>query len=65
MYTASSIRTRWYPSSLVKVLIHSVRPSISGAELDPDDLVETAFRDQVDLSDWAIIKKMKVEQGIP
>ena len=26
---------------------------------------ETNFRDQVDISDWALIKKMKTEQGIP
>jgi translation initiation factor 5B len=25
---------------------------------------EATFRDQVEMSDWAIIKKMKVEQGI-
>lgn len=27
-------------------------------------LAETNFRDQVELSDWAMIKKMKVEQGV-
>lgn len=26
---------------------------------------EANFRDQVELSDWAMIKKMKVEQGVP
>jgi translation initiation factor 5B len=29
------------------------------------DTLKQNFRDQVDLTDWAIIKKMKVEQGIP
>jgi molybdopterin-binding protein len=29
------------------------------------DTLKQNFRDQVDLTDWAIIKKMKVEQGVP
>ncbi|WRT66933.1 uncharacterized protein IL334_003898 [Kwoniella shivajii] len=28
------------------------------------DTLKTTFRDQVDLGDWAIIKKMKTEQGV-
>lgn len=29
------------------------------------DTLKANFRDQVELSDWAMIKKMKVEQGVP
>ncbi|KAK8869983.1 hypothetical protein IAR55_000553 [Kwoniella newhampshirensis] len=28
------------------------------------DTLKTNFRDQVDLADWALIKKMKIEQGV-
>nr|ODN83863.1 translation initiation factor aIF-2 [Cryptococcus depauperatus CBS 7841] len=29
------------------------------------DTLKSTFRDQVELSDWALIKKMKAEQGVP
>ncbi|ORY25737.1 hypothetical protein BCR39DRAFT_543153 [Naematelia encephala] len=29
------------------------------------DTLKTSFRDQVDITEWALIKKMKTEQGIP
>ena len=28
------------------------------------DTLKTSFRDQVDMADWALIKKMKIEQGV-
>ena len=30
----------------------------------PLSRAEATFRDQVEMSDWALIKKMKAEQGI-